>query len=313
MIYALFLFWVLSAILMLKEHLVYRLIIYFGVFSLVASLAFLVLGAPDVAMAEAAISAFSTIFFIICFEKYFGVWDEQGSVAAPVEIVHKFSKNIIPLVFTIVVCGLFIYFMPTGDASTYLKNQYISFFMRDVGGENAVTAIYLGYRVYDTLFEALMLAVSTVGVVHMSFYAEQPQKQMQSVVKSSSTAVYIIRIISPVLLLFGVYLILNGHITPGGGFQGGVAVAYFFVCRYLIYDVYDMDFDKIARIEDITFACIILLAIAVIFMGIAVFVPYQHMPVFQNIYLSAMNSLIGLKVACGFLILFCRYIVIERK
>ena len=33
----------------------------------------------------------------------------------------------------------------------------------------------------------------------------------------------------PFLLLLGAYLILHGHLTPGGGFQGGtvLAVAYF--------------------------------------------------------------------------------------
>lgn len=33
------------------------------------------------------------------------------------------------------------------------------------------------------------------------------------------------RILLPFLLLYSVYVILHGHLTPGGGFQGGVLLA----------------------------------------------------------------------------------------
>jgi multicomponent Na+:H+ antiporter subunit B len=29
----------------------------------------------------------------------------------------------------------------------------------------------------------------------------------------------------PLLVLFGIYIFMNGHLTPGGGFQGGVVLA----------------------------------------------------------------------------------------
>jgi multicomponent Na+:H+ antiporter subunit B len=31
--------------------------------------------------------------------------------------------------------------------------------------------------------------------------------------------------LAPILLLFGVYIFVHGHLTPGGGFQGGVIIA----------------------------------------------------------------------------------------
>jgi energy-converting hydrogenase B subunit I len=33
------------------------------------------------------------------------------------------------------------------------------------------------------------------------------------------------RLITPAILLFGLYVIMHGHVTPGGGFQGGAVVA----------------------------------------------------------------------------------------
>ena len=33
------------------------------------------------------------------------------------------------------------------------------------------------------------------------------------------------RILFPLMFLFGVYIIIHGHLTPGGGFPGGVVIA----------------------------------------------------------------------------------------
>lgn len=43
--------------------------------------------------------------------------------------------------------------------------------------------------------------------------------EMSRIVKTISSIVY------PLVLIFGFYIILHGHITPGGGFQGGAIVA----------------------------------------------------------------------------------------
>jgi multicomponent Na+:H+ antiporter subunit B len=33
------------------------------------------------------------------------------------------------------------------------------------------------------------------------------------------------RLLTPLILLLGVYVFVNGHLTPGGGFQGGAIIA----------------------------------------------------------------------------------------
>ncbi len=37
------------------------------------------------------------------------------------------------------------------------------------------------------------------------------------------------------IFLYGLYIILHGHLTPGGGFAGGVIIAGVFVLKYLAY------------------------------------------------------------------------------
>lgn len=61
--------------------------------------------------------------------------------------------------------------IPTTDvfvmADYFIENAY-----KETGAPNAVTSIYLFYRYYDTLFEALMLLFSIIGVIYMSVHAE---------------------------------------------------------------------------------------------------------------------------------------------
>ena len=315
MLEVLLILWLISAALIIFERKIYRIIVYFGIFSLITSVCYLLLGAPDVAMAEAGISAFATIFFIVCIEKYYG---RKGDISTerPMKLRKGkwLSKIVLPLLFTILLFVLFVYYMPDEVVSTYLKEQYVSKFMKDVGGQNAVTAIYLGYRVYDTLFEALILVVSVVAVSYMSWSAETQVKDgRHSEIENSQMAVFTMRIICPIILIFGAYLIMNGHISAGGGFQGGLAVASFFICRYLIYDIYDIPVKKVIKFEEVVFINIIIVAVIAVFLGTATYLPTEFSDVFQDIYLILMNVLIGLKVACGFFILFYRYVAIERR
>jgi len=320
MIYLLLTIWLINAILILWEQRIARIVIYLALFSLLSSVAYLFLGSPDVAMAEAATSAFTVVFFIICFEKYFKrTKKDKGNAKPELQSIKKWSLRKIypklpPVIFTIFLFALFIYVIPTETIVTNLQDLYLSSFATDIGGENAVTAIYLGYRVYDTLFEALVLVTSVVAVIHMSNYKKIVVKSgKHSEIERDGMAVFAIKIICPVMLLFGIYLILNGHISPGGGFQGGLAIASFFICRYMIYDVYDLPIRKLIRLEEFVFAGLVIFAIVIVFWGLTSYLPPNVRPIMQTVNMISMNALIGLKVACGFIILFYRYIAVEGK
>lgn len=48
---------------------------------------------------------------------------------------------------------------------------------------------------------------------------EQVMQPMSKIVRSMAGILY------PIIVVFGAYLILHGHLTPGGGFQGGAVAA----------------------------------------------------------------------------------------
>ena len=320
MLHAFLIFWAILTMIIVLEARIVRVLIYLGVFSLVSALCYLLLGSADVAMAEAAATAFTTVFFIVYIEKYFGLSNmytgierrdpyRKGWVMGWLRRINL-KSYIPPIVFTAFLFGIFVYFMPEGDANPFLKNLYITQFMADIGGTNAVTAIYLGYRVYDTLFEALVLIISITAAIHLSAISELSVKDgHHSELEKSGMTVYTMRAICPLLLVFGIYIVANGHISPGGGFQGGLAIASFFICRYMVYNIYDLPISKLNKLEDLIFVAISLIAIFVVFLGGGA----SSTAPSGAVYLTIMNALIGLKVACGFIILFYRFVAIERE
>ncbi len=46
-----------------------------------------------------------------------------------------------------------------------------------------------------------------------------------------------VRLLVPFIQLFGLYVIVHGHYSPGGGFQGGVILGAAFVLLALAYDI----------------------------------------------------------------------------
>ena len=104
----------------------------------------------------------------------------------------------------------------------------------DIGAANIVTAIVVTYRGLDTLGEVtvLFLAASIVGLVLSrnmqlpnGLNAPNPPKAPPQRAPVGELLTTGTRYLVPMILLLGVYVFVNGHLTPGGGFQGGAIVA----------------------------------------------------------------------------------------
>lgn len=53
-------------------------------------------------------------------------------------------------------------------SSNNLHQYYVYHSLADTGAFNSVTAIYLNYRIFDTLFETLLLLISVIGIIYFS-------------------------------------------------------------------------------------------------------------------------------------------------
>lgn len=92
----------------------------------------------------------------------------------------------------------------------------------ETGAANAVTSVVVLYRGFDTLGEVTVLFLAALGVsVFMKGTGEKRKKVLDQsfILKTGS------RLLFPLMFLFGIYMIVHGHLTPGGGFPGGVIIA----------------------------------------------------------------------------------------
>ncbi len=100
--------------------------------------------------------------------------------------------------------------------------------VQDTGAANIVTAIIVTYRGLDTLGEVtvLFLSASIVGLVlaHGRLLAHTPSTPAARIPVGELLSTGS-RYLAPLILLLGIYVFVNGHLTPGGGFQGGAIVA----------------------------------------------------------------------------------------
>ncbi|MBM7556648.1 hydrogen gas-evolving membrane-bound hydrogenase subunit E [Halanaerobacter jeridensis] len=115
------------------------------------------------------------------------------------------------------------------DLSEYYINQGV----QDTKSINLVTAILFDYRGFDTLGEATVIFIAALIISLLT------KRSTSSLVYNNfSPLVYQnISFIVPFLYIFGFYLIFYGHLSPGGGFAGGVVIATIFVLLTITFGV----------------------------------------------------------------------------
>lgn len=117
--------------------------------------------------------------------------------------------------------------------------------------------------------------------------------------KSSLILETIIPFSAPYIILFGIYITLNGPDSPGGGFQGGAILATILMSRYLVVRQIPQNFHFFKCIEKILFVSILALISYILFYysTLSYLLP-------KPLYLYSMNILIGLKVCLGLTMIF---------
>jgi multicomponent Na+:H+ antiporter subunit B len=101
---------------------------------------------------------------------------------------------------------------------------------------NVVTAIVFDYRAFDTLGEEFILFAAVVGVVILlrDDDAGMTRKAQKDFVRSDAIRYFGLPMLGLVVLV-GLWLAAFGLVTPGGGFQGGVAIASGIAVLYLTF------------------------------------------------------------------------------
>ena len=119
--------------------------------------------------------------------------------------------------------------------STVVVRRYVENGRQETGAVNIISGIILDYRAFDTLGEShvLFTALMCVTVLlqkdrknmrtqYEDFYTIRDEKYHE--LYRESIMRMVAGILLPCLLLYGAYVLLNGQISPGGGFSGGAVI-----------------------------------------------------------------------------------------
>ena len=128
------------------------------------------------------------------------------------------------------------YLPPVGNANNPTSNEvvekYIEDGLQDTGAVNIVTGMIMDYRAFDTFGESNVLFIATCTVLILlrndkkrdQQEAAEERREQYYEPKDDSILQRITFLLFPIIVIFGIYVILNGHISPGGGFSGGAII-----------------------------------------------------------------------------------------
>ena len=128
------------------------------------------------------------------------------------------------------------YLPPVGSdhnpSSNEVEAKYIEDGLQDTGAVNIVTGMILDYRAFDTFGESNVLFIATCTVLILlrndkkkgKDSAEEERRDSFYEPKHDSILQVIASVLVPIIIIFGIYVILNGHLSPGGGFSGGAII-----------------------------------------------------------------------------------------
>jgi multicomponent Na+:H+ antiporter subunit B len=100
-------------------------------------------------------------------------------------------------------------------------------------GTDLITLLNFDVRAFDTLGEEFILFASVLGIVlilrQLRGEEEEPHEEASEEEHRFAGASAALRALAlgliPSIVVVGVYIVVHGQITPGGGFQGGVILA----------------------------------------------------------------------------------------
>lgn len=165
-------------------------------------------------------------------------WGRPSDMLDNYRTYRRFSQlvgTLFCLTLFVVLLSTVVYLPPFGDPANPTNNEvsrrYIEQGLTETGAANIVAGMILSYRVFDTFGESsvLFLAATCVTMLLRRDAKNTSTRDLQRMTREDAanlrdrdpilrTAVLFLL---PVTAVVGVYVMLFGHISPGGGFSGG--------------------------------------------------------------------------------------------
>lgn len=187
----------------------YTAVVLFIVFGLMLALTWARLGAVDLALAEAAIGAGLIGVMLLA---------ALGRSAAEPATRPGFGPQGASLLAGVLVLALLVPAVWPLAKNTTLLPALVDTHLTDSGVSHPVTAVLLNFRAWDTLLELVVLLLALLGVRQLG-RSEMALPAAWPLLRAWS------RLLAPLTIMVGGYLLWRGSHAPGGAFQAGAVLA----------------------------------------------------------------------------------------
>ena len=230
---------VITAVAIVRTRNLFVAVMLLGIFSLLIAANFFILDAADVALTEAAVGAgISTVLFLGAL----ALTSESERAPTP----HRWLSLAVVVAATLVVLYATFDKPAFGDPGAPVHQHVAPWYLEQtpelVDIPNVVTAVLGSFRGYDTLGEVFVVFTAGIGVLFLlSGRRRGTGEQVQDSASAPSSGLrshviplVVSRLLTPFILLFGLYVQFHGEYGPGGGFQAGALIAAAFILYALV-------------------------------------------------------------------------------
>lgn len=224
---------------------------------------------------------------------------------------------ILCILLSIVLILTVAYIPPYGREDSPTNNEvsqrYVEDAIDETGAVNSVAGMIIYFRGFDTLGEAhvLFTAVCAVMILIMtepnkkSLLMEQQEERLYDLTQDSILRQIVLYLV-PLIFLFGLYVIFNGHLSPGGGFSGGTILGAGLILHSMAFGFQNTERYFNEKIYDIIKVTALLLYSAMMLYffytganGLDAWIPRGTAGnIFSAGFILPINFVVGLEVAC---------------
>ncbi|SFM33089.1 multisubunit potassium/proton antiporter, PhaA subunit /multisubunit potassium/proton antiporter, PhaB subunit [Ectothiorhodospira mobilis] len=206
-----------------------------SVVGLMVSIGFLYLSAPDLALTQISVEVVTTVLMLLALYFLPKRTPEESSGA------RRVRDGVLAVLAGVGVGGL-CWAVLTRDFST-ISGYYLDQAVPGGGGANVVNVILVDFRGFDTFGEIIVLGIAALAIYALlegalrgpaaAHLAAWKGDMPRAADRHPIMMVVATRVMLPLALLVGVYILLRGHNMPGGGFIAGLVVSIALIMQYM--------------------------------------------------------------------------------
>jgi multicomponent Na+:H+ antiporter subunit A len=254
---------ILAAVFALRSRRRLRAVILSGVTGYGTAMLFILHGAPDLALTQILVETTSLVIFVLVLRRLPAYFTDRP--LSP----RRYLRMALGAAVGVTV-GLVMLVTTGSRTAEPVSAPYPEEAVEFGGGHNIVNVILVDIRAWDTLGEISVLVAAATGVASLLFLDTRmagirrvydipypaaveklptgpgrrvwlPGPRTLPPDRRSIIFEVVTRLLFPVLVVFGIYLLLAGHNLPGGGFAAGMVTGLALMVRYLAGGRYELD------------------------------------------------------------------------